>query len=686
MVTPTVFETITDQDEATDLTGLFVAAESQVISEPTKKVAIKSILNKSADIFNYDGLIYQGVGNISDFAGQQLQEPNKTNAYQYPDNSRQFYGADKSQSFPITIPADPSSDDGWVLVTSLTGDWGGIASGTQVKHRRGTSAEIAAGVPAIGESWFNITDNTIHIGDGATQGGIKQKDFVNVKNFGAKGNGVTDDAAAINACFQSMTNGGTVYFPEGVYFIGQNITPLDNTTIQGSGNSIIKLKDHTVSVLFEFTTNNKMFNMKVDGNYLEWLVPDNFVVSIRNCFDFFMEYCEVYNGYGVGIGIGRGNHPASERVTIQNCIVHDMGSYTHPVITNPWANGIANTVGKDVKIVNNYIYDIWGTGGINCEGLVNENILIADNTIFDIHEDCAAIKLYAGGADQHPKNVVIRNNQLYNINDTIISPTQKEPAIWVSSGEDVQIIGNTISDCIHNDAISANPTGTLIIDGNIIKRCPEGRIRAAASQHIKVTNNIIDCPDGAVYENEAPLWVESNTTPADGTCIVKGNSITNSPLNAAWINFGSTAGEFTGNSFFNCHKDVGSPTVLVGTKDNWRNSIIGNNIISANIGSVTSRLTYFYSLSGNKLGGGVLLPDAWNMTDDTHEGIKYDVGSNTEFFQTDLALFSAPPTAGYNQRSQIVYNASPDVGDPIGWVCRLTGTPGTWNGFGQIMP
>lgn len=44
---------------------------------------------------------------------------------------------------------------------------------TQVKHRRGTSAEIAAGTPAIGEFWVNTDDSTIHTGDGVTQGGIK---------------------------------------------------------------------------------------------------------------------------------------------------------------------------------------------------------------------------------------------------------------------------------------------------------------------------------------------------------------------------------------------------------------------------------------------------------------------------------------------------------------------------------
>lgn len=44
---------------------------------------------------------------------------------------------------------------------------------TQVKHRRGTNAEILAGTPAIGELWFNVTDNSIHMGDGVTPGGVK---------------------------------------------------------------------------------------------------------------------------------------------------------------------------------------------------------------------------------------------------------------------------------------------------------------------------------------------------------------------------------------------------------------------------------------------------------------------------------------------------------------------------------
>lgn len=120
MTVPTIFEGISAQPEATEVIGLFVAAESQDPNDPTNKVSLSRLLDKSSEVFSYDGLIYKGVGNISDFAGQQLQEAEKTNAYQYPDNSRQFYVADKSQAFPITIPTDPSSDNGWALVNALT--------------------------------------------------------------------------------------------------------------------------------------------------------------------------------------------------------------------------------------------------------------------------------------------------------------------------------------------------------------------------------------------------------------------------------------------------------------------------------------------------------------------------------------------------------------------------------------
>ncbi|CAH9013818.1 putative phage tail protein [Vibrio phage 455E52-1] len=62
------------------------------------------------------------IGNISDYAGQQLTEAEKENQYQYPDDSNEWYGPIQDQVFPITIPSDPSSDNAWALVNALSSD------------------------------------------------------------------------------------------------------------------------------------------------------------------------------------------------------------------------------------------------------------------------------------------------------------------------------------------------------------------------------------------------------------------------------------------------------------------------------------------------------------------------------------------------------------------------------------
>lgn len=65
---------------------------------------------------------YERVGNISLYVGNSLPEVDKLNSYQYPDDSGEWYGPIQDQAFPITIPADPSNDNGWALVNALTAD------------------------------------------------------------------------------------------------------------------------------------------------------------------------------------------------------------------------------------------------------------------------------------------------------------------------------------------------------------------------------------------------------------------------------------------------------------------------------------------------------------------------------------------------------------------------------------
>jgi hypothetical protein len=62
-------------------------------------------------------------------------------------------------------------------------------------------------------------------GTGAQDRNVQQKlqESVSVKDFGAVGDGVTDDTAAIQAAFLAVGDGGKVYFPEGTYITSSPI-------------------------------------------------------------------------------------------------------------------------------------------------------------------------------------------------------------------------------------------------------------------------------------------------------------------------------------------------------------------------------------------------------------------------------------------------------------------------------
>ena len=330
-------------------------------------------------------------------------------------------------------------------------------------------------------------------------------DVVNVKDFGAVGDGIADDTAAIQASVNyGSSNSKVVYISSGTYVSGK-ITVPSNIDIFGDGieSTTLFCKANTNATILNAANSDfvQISNIKFDYN-----TPNNngspapgesqSGVGVRN--NCIVSECEFVGCVGAAIiGYGSNNEISNNRfnngaysapVNASCVALFGATGLSRNVISQNIAIGIANgfsvnntgTVGEENKFINNYISGTFTTSlSTTIAGAINawkcKKTIISGNTA--INCNAAGIRLIDGSQDSIVVNNKIENcglggtagidvgdSNLYLDKNLIISNNNVigtgGPGFWLTSVYN-SIISNNVSS---NNGITTTPPPSWITD------------------------------------------------------------------------------------------------------------------------------------------------------------------------------------------------------------------------------
>ena len=302
--------------------------------------------------------------------------------------------------------------------------------------------------------------------------GNKLAQTVSVMDFGATGNGITDDTAAIQFALNSGSN--AIFFPNGTYVITSSIYPKANQQLIGVGATIT-------------TTNNQFF----------------YAIDLNNADNVEINGLKIIgpasgNGFDTAIIVNSSNN-----VLITGCLIKDIGQEATPF---PAERGFGIHIRENstnIKIVNNTIDNIKGYGLSRGDGILLQdcnNILIQGNSIGVVR------RMQIAAAD----NVVdlrIIGNQLEN---SYCAAIDIEPDVVSTTTGKIIIQGNTIRNFgskpgatigsqfygIDIHGVSSTNTNYVISDNIIIAENAQAVACIWAhslANNATITGNILDC-------------------------------------------------------------------------------------------------------------------------------------------------------------------------------------------------
>lgn len=449
---------------------------------------------------------------------------------------------------------------------------------------------------------------------------LKLNEIVSVMDFGATGDGSTDDTSAIQAAINSFGgNGGTVFFPVGNYKTTVALSMVANVSLVGSGanSSIIKPVachgvEFTYSNGFQYTLISEIgFDGTNATTYtaIHQTPPANFSTEIYgiNVKDVYVTY------FDTAIYLS-----SARNIIIDNCWFESVnngiilvGNTIDTNITNNWIVCTGSGSTKYGVYINGYTFSVSGYRR-------PEHVLIHGNQLYGC---TSAVYIYDGlyvdviAADIYASQYGVYFSTIagnLNVKDSYIEMAGNNSVGILGAGESSPLTGNANS-FENNYFICSSGTSTIGISIGVYGTSNQFWNRIVGNSFTAFTGY-----DIAVYSS-------AYLTILDNKCF------STTTTYSIYINGGIYGLVFIDKNY--CDKDIYQDI------------------------NTYSDINYVLGIN--------------------------TVNSNTTNYGKE-ALISGAPTTGTWSLGARFYNSSPTSGGYVGWVCTSAGTPGTWKTFGLI--
>jgi hypothetical protein len=238
-----------------------------------------------------------------------------------------------------------------------------------------------ASTAALAASTGSSLIGHIQTGTGAVARTLQAKlrDIVSVKDFGAVGDGVTDDTAAIQAAIVAHRNGEIVWFPDGTYLTSGIIVYSNNhlsfspgAELKMSANNAVVVR--TRNLVGQDYVSNACQRIRIDNLEIDMNSKSGFGLLLEGCTHAHIEKPRIYN-----VGVGSFTYDDGCASTSYNTAAIVLKGVYHPSISAQRQGCYYNRVQRaqctsNVRNANNGFY--LGTTATQTDSRANFNAII----------------------------------------------------------------------------------------------------------------------------------------------------------------------------------------------------------------------------------------------------------------------------------------------------------------------